>query len=738
MSNNFAKIGSGLNLGTLASDPPSGKGGDVYFNATFGKMRFWNTVAGIWQNVGSGSGSGSGFGINFVQNGDFEEGTVAPFLTYADTPGPVPTDGFGGSPTATLMINNVNPLTGFFDGIFTKGSANMQGNGFAQLIATDFIHTQPGQNLLQIDFDYKASANFVPGPNSDIQIFIYDVTNTVLIPIDNPPLLLAQGHFTARFNGSTSQSYRLIFHVASTNALPYTLEVDNISLGNPFPQQVASASDKTLWSGYHDNGYQWQQSNGSFGDFTNNAVGTFVETDNNNFGTVVTAPGTLPGIQFTPRAGVKYRVVAKFADYQDTNNSQRAYRLWDGTTVIDSAAGAQNANPTDPAGGQIGTTIVLEGYWTAPASVPATITIQASESGGTSFLEPFGTSNAIQWLIEQALPDVEPVGISSKVSLAQLIVGGTQVTGRAPAAYGEYRALYRSSTSATSLADATPSVGPTSADGFLLYGNVPGATAGNILQPTVLQAFIGLQKNFQPRHFASAGMVDEADIGHFCFGVIETGLFISYNPNTGVLTFDGNYIEDPSITTRNACSQLDTVTADPTVYIDAIISENPIGVGLGGYVGEVKMLAGSIVPPGALEIGNQYSRTLYSRLFAVIGTNWGVGDGSTTFDTPPRGVFPRFWDHGAGNDPDAGSRYAHNGGNSGDNVGSFQGWQNLSHNHLIFEYGGQLAGATPFTFFASDHGGGAPAIGYSGSIAAYSGGNQANPINGNFLGVIVY
>lgn len=41
------------------------------------------------------------------------------------------------------------------------------------------------------------------------------------------------------------------------------------------------------------------------------------------------------------------------------------------------------------------------------------------------------------------------------------------------------------------------------------------------------------------------------------------------------------------------------------------------------------------IPDGFLaEDGSAVSRTTYARLFAVIGTTWGVGDGSTTFNLP--------------------------------------------------------------------------------------------------------
>lgn len=72
-------------------------------------------------------------------------------------------------------------------------------------------------------------------------------------------------------------------------------------------------------------------------------------------------------------------------------------------------------------------------------------------------------------------------------------------------------------------------------------------------------------------------------------------------------------------------------------------------------VGQIIPLANETVPTGYLECdGSAVSRTTYADLFTAIGTAWGNGDGSTTFNVPDlRGVFLRGWDHGAGIDTDA-------------------------------------------------------------------------------------
>lgn len=72
-----------------------------------------------------------------------------------------------------------------------------------------------------------------------------------------------------------------------------------------------------------------------------------------------------------------------------------------------------------------------------------------------------------------------------------------------------------------------------------------------------------------------------------------------------------------------------------------------------------KYLVGCVVyfplsspPDGYLKAnGAAISRSTYSDLFAVIGTTFGSGDGSTTFNLPDlRGEFVRCWDDGKGTD----------------------------------------------------------------------------------------
>jgi phage-related tail fiber protein len=68
--------------------------------------------------------------------------------------------------------------------------------------------------------------------------------------------------------------------------------------------------------------------------------------------------------------------------------------------------------------------------------------------------------------------------------------------------------------------------------------------------------------------------------------------------------------------------------------------------------GAVAFVCQNSAPTGWLKAnGAQVSRTAYAALFAALGTTFGAGDGSTTFNLPDlRGEFPRGWDDGRGID----------------------------------------------------------------------------------------
>jgi microcystin-dependent protein len=93
-------------------------------------------------------------------------------------------------------------------------------------------------------------------------------------------------------------------------------------------------------------------------------------------------------------------------------------------------------------------------------------------------------------------------------------------------------------------------------------------------------------------------------------------------------------------------------------------------------VGLISWFAATTAPLGWLVAdGRAISRATYSSLFAVIGTTYGAGDGSTTFNIPDlRGMFARGWDAAGGiaRNCDAGRAF-----------GSTQGGMVGPHNHEL-------------------------------------------------------
>lgn len=106
-----------------------------------------------------------------------------------------------------------------------------------------------------------------------------------------------------------------------------------------------------------------------------------------------------------------------------------------------------------------------------------------------------------------------------------------------------------------------------------------------------------------------------------------------------------------------------------TVNLMTLLRNNPIAA-LEDYIGCMFFHGATTPPASTLECdGSAISRTTFADLFAIIGTTWGIGDGSTTFNIPDmRGEFPRGWDNGRGVD-------------SGRSLGTSQSYQFTQHNH---------------------------------------------------------
>lgn len=143
-------------------------------------------------------------------------------------------------------------------------------------------------------------------------------------------------------------------------------------------------------------------------------------------------------------------------------------------------------------------------------------------------------------------------------------------------------------------------------------------------------------------------------------------------------------------------------------------------------VSQVRLFATSTVPTGFLKAnGAAVSRTTYAALFAKIGTTFGAGDGSTTFNLPDgRGEFFRGWDDGRGVD-------------AGRSLGSWQGGQMPWHAHGTRTNG--EGGSSGLTGWLRDNFNGAgPINGATEGAGGTDNGSENRPRNLAFMVCIKY
>ena len=132
----------------------------------------------------------------------------------------------------------------------------------------------------------------------------------------------------------------------------------------------------------------------------------------------------------------------------------------------------------------------------------------------------------------------------------------------------------------------------------------------------------------------------------------------TFSVNNNILTLGGN----APVGTNNVWVQYQTAviqvnqpgqgTVGTNQLMDSTVTQKKLATGVGNQVGEVSFFAMSSSPSGWIKAnGAAVSRAAYADLYAAIGTTFGVGNGTTTFNVPDlRGDFLRGYDDGRGVD----------------------------------------------------------------------------------------
>lgn len=216
-----------------ALDALTRKEGTVVYETSSKKLLFDNGT--VLQAVGTGSG-----GVNLISDGDAESSLILTGYTSSSVGTRPAGTQSAGAAALTLSQTSSSPLTGTQSFLITKAASNAQGQNASVPFTVDPAYRAKS---VSISFDYiinsgtfQAGSNFGTIQDSDVIVYIYDVTNSSYIEPSNFRFLsnstTMADKFQATFQTSASgSSYRLILHVATASASAFSLKMDNISVG---------------------------------------------------------------------------------------------------------------------------------------------------------------------------------------------------------------------------------------------------------------------------------------------------------------------------------------------------------------------------------------------------------------------------------------------------------------------------------------------------------------------------
>jgi len=218
---------------TAANRISTGTGADIAMPEGASFLFNYDGDSDTWRIVG-GTGSGSGGGesdpkqLIIGDNRNFET-SVGGWIAYDDG-GSVPTDGTGAAPDITFTQTATTPLVGAGMGVITKDAVDRQGQGISlpSIAVPDGYQGKP----LLVRAILEPSAAYVAG---DIIGYMYDETNTNLLGViqnaNSGSVQTGKQIFEGLvYPSSDTASLSMLWHIATTNASAYTVNVDEIQL----------------------------------------------------------------------------------------------------------------------------------------------------------------------------------------------------------------------------------------------------------------------------------------------------------------------------------------------------------------------------------------------------------------------------------------------------------------------------------------------------------------------------
>lgn len=552
---------------------------------------FYDSGDSRWkQKSGSGSGTGSGSGgdlfKNYITNGNAN--SITGWSTYADAAGSEPVDGTGGTATGvTFSVNTSSPIDGTKDFKLSKDAADRQGKG----VSYDFTTGTVTENQrFKIAYMYTASTDFTAGSNSDVRMFLYDITNSRIIRPARKELIVGSGIYESVWDTSSSTSYRLIFHIATTNALAWDLQFKFVSTGVGRILTGPNVEDMIADPNFTIN---------NFGTITDYNIWRSIVADRLMVGhssfTLGTPAAAIGSIQLP--SGMKIDS-SKFSSSSDIQVV--------GTWYIHAA----NVYGTGAYFGPL----FYDGsdedkiFYGNQSSGNAIVKLNGNGIGSAGNV--FSLEFNVPIKGRSANQAIAGAGV---IRMSDILANGTRVTSD-PTALGEYRSRSKDTGVSNTFSDQAPTTPPTIADGIRLHGAdyTSAQTSGEI---SLYDIFIGKNKSWKFVLYDSAGRIQSTQMYYdykIVNSTVASGINLDYDESAGILRVNVGTNDLATNTNRNI-STADSSGGTNDGYFDVYVADNDYQIQLAQNRNEVQVR----VATGFGSVGD-HTRT-YSTLHKLFG-----------------------------------------------------------------------------------------------------------------------